>query len=115
MPKDSAAVPYSLRRRWTIADARSAVAELAASGLPLDEFARRQGLKIERLRRWRQRLADEGRRRARAPAPELIEIRQRAAAPIEIVLASGRILRVSETIDVSVVSRLIAALERSGC
>src|SRR5262245_1521758 len=105
MPK-----PYSLRRRWTIADARPAVAEPAASGLPLDEFARREGLKVERLRRWRQRLGGERRRSARAHAPELIEIRQRAVAPIEIVLASGRILRISETIDVSVISRLIAAL-----
>ena len=116
MPKPKSAAPYVLRRRWKITDARAAITALGASGLSLAEFARREGLEVERLRRWRQRLAEEDRRGASAPAParapEVIELRPRQAAPVEVVLASGRILRVAETIDVSALARLVAALEQ---
>lgn len=114
MPKSPAAVPSPPRRRWKIADARAALAALSASGLSLDAFASREGLKVERLRRWRHRVGDHGRAEAVGPLPtaEVIEIRARRPEPIEIVLASGRVLRVSETIDVSVLVRLVAALER---
>lgn len=116
MPKRRAAAPYSHRRRWTTADARSALTALAASGLSLAAFARREGLQVERLRHWRHRLADKGPGTAPvtapAPAPELIEIRPRRAEPVEIILRSGRVLRVAETIDVSTLARLVAALER---
>jgi hypothetical protein len=99
------------RRRWKIADARSVFAALDASGLSLADFARREGLKLPRLRRWRHRLHAHEKRRQVA-APELIEIRPRRAEPVEIVLASGRVLRVAETIDASALARLVAALER---
>ena len=111
MPKVRAAVPFSRRRRWRAADARSALAALAGSGLPIDAFARREGLDVQRLQRWGRRFADE-RRRAPASSPELIEIRPRRAEPIEIVLVSGRVLRVAETVDVAALARLVAALER---
>lgn len=118
MPKPATAAPRSSsrRRRWKITDARSALAALATSGLSLGEFARREGLEVQRLRRWQRRLAHEARprRAAPAPAPELIEIRPRRAEPIEIVLASGRMLRVTETVDVAALARLVAVLER-GC
>lgn len=121
MPKLAAAVPSSQRRRrWKIADARPILATLVASGLSLGEFARREGLEAQRLRRWQRRLAREApparptRPAKPASAPELIEIRPRRAEPIEIVLASGRVLRVTETVDVAVLARLVAALEH-GC
>jgi len=115
MPKLRVTTPR--RRRWKINDARSALAALAASGLSLDEFAQREGLQVQRLRRWSRRLTKEDRRAAavrpvRVVAPELIEIRPRRAEPVEIVLASGRVLRVAETIDVAALARLVAALER---
>lgn len=111
----AAATPASPRRRWKVADARSALAALARSGLSLDEFADREGLQVQRLHRWRRRLADDGRRPVPVAAPELIEIRPRRAEPVEIVLGSGRVLRVAETIDVAALVRLVAALERPGC
>ena len=116
MPKPATAAPRSLsrRRRWKITDARSALAALATSGLSLVEFARREGLEVQRLRRWQRRLAREARPRRAAPAPALIEIRPRRAEPIEIVLASGRMLRVTETVDVAALARMVAVLER-GC
>jgi transposase-like protein len=116
MSNQAAAAPYVVRRRWTITDARAAIAALTASGLSLVAFAQREGLEVERLRRWRARLAAEQRGAApvAAPAaPEVIELRARPATPVEIVLGSGRILRVAETIDVVVLARLVAALERA--
>ena len=114
MPKPVVAAPLSpRRRRWKIADARSALARLAASGLSLGEFARREGLETQRLRRWQRRLGRETRPAAVPPA-ELIEIRPRRPEPVEIVLRSGVIVRVAETIDPATVARLVATLEQ-GC
>ncbi len=130
MPKRRHAAPYTRHRRWTIDDARAALIALSASQLPLADFARREGLSTKRLYRWRRQLADQGRarrtlgaattprpaarvRRPTAPATEVIEIRPRRVEPVEIVLASGRVLRVPETIDVSTLARLVAALERA--
>jgi transposase-like protein len=113
MPRRCIAAPYSLRRRWTVDDAHSALAELAASGLSVDAFARQEGLDAQRLYRWQRRLAGERHDDERAAAPEVVEIRARTAAPVEIVLVSGRMLRVSETIDVAALARLVATLERT--
>jgi hypothetical protein len=121
------------RDRWKIAEARSVLAALAASGLSLPEFARQKELQPQRLRAWRRRLAREVGRPApatrrgrpapvRAPAPPappaLIELRPTASArgaePIEIVLGwSGVTLRIAETIDPGTLVRLVTALR--GC
>jgi transposase-like protein len=118
MPKQSSSEPYVLRRRWTVADARAAVAALSASGLSVAAFARRENLQVQRLRRWCERLGREDRRRpepgeAAPRVPEVVEIRTRPAAGVEIVLRSGRLLKVAETIDVAALTRLVAALERA--
>ena len=42
--------------RWTPTHAALVIRELNASGLTLAEFARRRGLCVQRLRRWRDRL-----------------------------------------------------------
>lgn len=44
--------------RWTPADARTALAQWAASGLTKTAFAEQQGYTTERLRRWERRLAE---------------------------------------------------------
>jgi hypothetical protein len=133
MPKSAAAALIPPRhRRWKIAEARSVLAALAASGLSLPEFARQKELQPQRLRAWRRRLAREVRRLSRAPRrvrpgppapptprapPAVIELRptpnSRPVEPIEIVLGSGVVVRVSETIDAAALARLVAALR--GC
>jgi transposase-like protein len=118
MPKQSSSEPYVLRRRWTVADARAAVAALTASGMSMAAFARRENLQVQRLRRWCERLAGEDRRppEQSEPArrvPEVVEIRTRPASSVEIVLRSGRLLKVAETIDVAALTRLVSALERA--
>jgi len=87
-------------------------------------FAGREGLDEERLYRWRRRFARERKAEACAvtpPAtPAIIELRAATrprpteTEPVEIVLVSGVVLRVAETIDPARLARLVAALER-GC
>src|SRR5215467_13169931 len=107
MPRPRLRAPYLLRRRWTLADARAALSALAASGLSVGTFARREGLDEERLYRWRRRLAGESTAQslatAPAPTPPLIELRPSPGQPepIEVMLKSGVTLRVAETIDPS--------------
>ena len=96
-------------RRWTEADARSALAALDASGLSVAGFAARQGMSAERLYRWRHRLADKPQSVMTAPA--FIEVQRHVAAVVEVVLRSGRMLRTSESIDGAVLRRFADALE----
>ena len=122
MPRRRPPAAYLTRRRWTIIDARDALAAWEASGRSLSEFARRTGLEVKRLYRWRERLAADRSRRIRRPEemPEFVELRPRPQVveqlprdgqPVEVVLRSGRILRVAETIDPLVLLRLVRALE----
>ena len=102
---------YTNRRRWTMEDARAALAALDSSGLSTCLFARRAGLDIQRLYYWRRRLS----RMPSAP-PAFIEVRHRTPSPVEVVLRSGRLVRVSDSIDPVVLRRLVTALdEDSSC
>jgi transposase-like protein len=108
-------MPRKRSRPWTVADARAALTELAASGLSVSTFARREGLHGDRLYRWRRRFAGESKGpgvAGPAPTPALIEIHPnpRRAEPVEIILASGVTLRVAETIDPSALAHLVMAL-----
>jgi len=97
---------------WSEADARAVFVELAASGLSLSEFARREGIEEGRLYRWRRIVAETApRNTSPPPSPPVIELRSstRVAERVEIVLPSGVTLRVAETIDAAALARLIAA------
>ena len=95
-----------------------------ASRLSVSAFAEQEGLDEERLYRWRRRFARERKAEAHAvtpPAtPSIIELRA-ATSPsprraetesVEIVLVSGVVLRVAETIDPARLAGLVAAVER---
>ena len=122
MPSPQAHAPYTRRRRWRVPEARAALDALAASGLSVSAFAEQEGLDEERLYRWRRRFARERKAEARAVTPPIIELRattrpsprRTAIEPVEIVLVSGVVLRIAETIDAARLARLVAALER-GC
>ena len=119
MPKPADHVPK--RRRWTERQARGALDELARSGLSMREFALREGIKLQRLVRWRSRLKGEAGTR---PAPvTFVEVRRRKperaedwrespARQIEVVLFSGRVLRCAEEIDTTVLRRIVGVLEQ---
>jgi hypothetical protein len=80
------------------------------SGLSPNAFATREGIDVQRLYRWRQRLAGEG--VVVDAEPEFIELRPRGLELVEVVLLSGRLLRVSERIAPSTLAQLVAVLER---
>lgn len=110
MPRSPRITVYKKRRRWTATDARAVLSALAASGLSTSAYATREGLGVERLYRWRQRL---GQKRSAAPVrPTFLELTPRATASIEVVLRSGRVLRVPESIDATALLRLIEVLEQ---
>ena len=116
MARGRPTAPYLTRRRWTATDARAALADWRASRLALRTFAQRVGLDAQRLYRWRRVLEAEPRVGHAAAAPEFVEIRPAQIPSVEIVLRSGRLLRVAETIDSSVLARLARALEEeSSC
>jgi hypothetical protein len=84
-------------------------------------FAVREGLDVQRLYWWRRRLVD-----APLPAqletpghcdgqPAFVEIVRPEAAVIEVVLGSGRTLRVRESIDPCALRRLVIALDEGTC
>jgi hypothetical protein len=105
MPKSRSLALYQVRRRWTASEARAALAALEASRLSAHAFAKREGLDVQRLYWWQRRIG------AKTATPAFVEIERRPGEPVEIVLRSGRVLRVAETIDVAVLRRLVEALE----
>jgi transposase-like protein len=110
MPKSPPAASYVTARRWSVAEARSALAALASSGLSASAFAARAGFNVQRLHSWRRKFATAP---AQESTPRFVEFRPPAVERVEIVLRSGRVLRVSESIDPAAVVRLVEALERS--
>jgi hypothetical protein len=116
MPKSPPVATYLTRRRWTVVEARAALAAVDASGLRTSAFAAREGLDVQRLQSWRRKLGTKPKtRKARSPArasrSSFVELRPRGTEPIEIVLRSGRVLRVTESIDAAVLRRLVEVLD----
>ena len=109
MPKSRLAL-FSTRRRWTDTEAHAVLAALDASGLSVSAFAMREGLDVQRLYFWRRRRGAAVVETAAAPA--FVEVRRRTAEHVEVVLRSGRILRVSESIEGTSLRRLVDALEQ---
>jgi transposase-like protein len=113
MPRPRAS-SYQTRRRWTSADAVAALSALRDSGLSVAAFAARERFDAQRLYRWRSQLAATN--RTTQPAPAFVEIQPRQAEPVEVLLRSGRVLRVSESICPAELERPVVVLERvSSC
>lgn len=124
MPKQRArnSSTYLTRRRWTEDDAREALAAFEDSGLTMAAFVVREGLDPQRLQRWRRVLG------APSRGPEFEEIPRRevlasgavvaepeaAGGVLEVVLASGRVVRVSPAFDAPTLRRLLAVLDEAG-
>lgn len=102
----------SLRdRRWSVEEARTVLAEMDRSGLSCAAFALREGLDVQRLYFWRRRLvADADSVESR---PTFVELRPAPLTPerLEVVLRSGRVVRVPESFDEATLRRLIEVLE----
>jgi transposase-like protein len=107
-------LPSSLStgRRWTEDDARAVLDAHTESGLSVAAFAAREGLDPQRVYSWRRRLGRSVEAVEAISAPAFIEIRSSAKCEVvEVVLRCGRVVRVTELIDPSVLRRLVDALE----
>jgi hypothetical protein len=108
---------YLTHRRWTADDARAALADLDASGLDLGTFALDAGLDPQRLKRWRRTLLaaeseavfEEVVAPPGAP-PATVEVGG-ARGWFEVVLASGRVVRVPESFDAGALGRLLIVVD----
>jgi transposase-like protein len=100
----------STRRRWKESEAREVLEAARASGLTLSAFAAREGLAAHRLYFWKQRLEQAGKDSSSPVA--FLELRPSAPAAVEVVLRSGRVLRVSESIAPGALRRLVDVLEQ---
>ena len=97
------------RARWTEQDARAALAALDRSGKSVRRFAAEQGLDPQRLYMWRRRLAGG----ECTTFQEVIVRSSPAASTIEVVLASGVVLRVPSSFDSDALARLLDVLARA--
>jgi hypothetical protein len=101
---------------WTEAEARGVLEAQEASGLSLGEFARRHGLRTQRLRWWKSRLGKEREELSFVPVrvaepPVASKPAGGEEARLEVVLANGRTLRVGPGFDEQALVRLVRALE----
>lgn len=97
-------------RCWTEAEARAALASLAASGESELAFARRNGISRQRLRYWRARLG----RAVASPAFVAVEIPSAGSQAPTIEIQVGEVLlRVRENLEVEHLARLVRALARA--
>jgi hypothetical protein len=81
---------------------------MAVSGLSVREFAEAEGLDAQRIYRWRSALGEK-----RTPA--LVEFRRPAvAAPIEVFLRTGHVVRVSDGFSEKTLRRVMAVLSADG-
>ena len=105
------------RSRWTISMARDVINAQVDSGLSVPAFAQREGLDVNRLYRWRGRLAGMKATVPQPPGPGFVEVRSAPAAscpsaPIEVVLHGGRVVRVPKSFDADTLRRVVEALEQ---
>ena len=84
------------RSYWTMEHARAVLERVERRGIPVKQFAEEQGIGVERLYRWKKRLAQTGAPRSISPRFSEVTIRPGSlAAAIEIELLGGVHLRVT--------------------
>jgi hypothetical protein len=112
--KDDAVVRVAALAYWRAEDARVLVEAWQRSGQRLSAFASRHGIRPERLARWADRLKHEeavGFHRVRLVNGDRVV--ERAAEPIEILLGSGRSVRVPSGFATEDLERVLMVLRAS--
>ena len=92
----------------------------AKSGISIEAFAAREGLDAKRLKWWRWKLGTQ----VPPPAsePRFVPVRvvdsgadsADGAAPLEVVLPNGRVVRVPAAFDAEALERVLAIASREG-
>ena len=85
----------------------------ASSGLTVAAFCRGEQLSLQSFYYWKRRLVPAS--PSPTQGPRLLPVHLLAAAPVEIVLATGTVLRVSPGCDLAFVRALLDALGRPSC
>jgi transposase-like protein len=115
MPTKPPSSPFK-RSRWTEQEARVALAALERSGKSVGLFAAEHGLAPQRLYSWRRRLDALGEAEPTTFQELVVRPSPRASAGesdgarLEIVLASGVVVRVPPSFDAAVLRRLLEVL-----
>jgi hypothetical protein len=116
--KSVAVLRVARRQRWQVADGRVVVESWRRSGEGLGEFARRHGIRPQRLSRWAQRL-EEAEPPVQFHPVRLLEQEddpRRKAEPLEIVLGDGCLVRVPAGFAAEDLKRVLSVLAvGSGC
>lgn len=100
-------------RQWTEEEARAALEELDGTGESAAGFARRRGIRPQRLAYWKKRLPARARTKFVA-----VELPPAAPRPAIEIATGGIVVRVREGLDVDHVARLVEAIGRltgGGC
>lgn len=126
-------VVATTRRSWSREQKRAIVAEIDVGGATLSEVARRHGIHSSLLFRWRKTLGSvmgdapvvASARTSAVSAPSFVPVMLPPPSPpsapcplakastIEVVLDSGRTVRVGADVDTGALVRIIEALEKS--
>jgi hypothetical protein len=93
--------------RWSEAQARAALDELAHSGLSAQAFAEREGISVQRISYWKKRLREQAVPVQSPDAFVAVPIPQRAS--VEITLGSV-VVRVPSHLDPRQIARLVTAI-----
>ena len=100
-------------RRWTAEEAREALRAQESSGQSVAAFARAEGIPPSRMYWWRSRLSSE---------VSFVEVERppkagvsKAESSLEVVTASGHVVRVTRNFDALTLRRLLDVLEGEAC
>jgi transposase len=99
-------------RRWDARRAKSILAALEEADMSVAEFARSQGVAPRRLYRWRRTLRknDPALAFEEVAVERAVRIGELDAERIEVVLGSGRAVRVGRDFDPEALRRLLTVL-----
>ena len=106
-------VPDPARERlW-----RKRLARWKASGLKVRDFCQQEGVTPTAFAHWRKEIAARDARRAEAAEPLFVPVHvtPAAAAPLEVALPGGRVVRVPPGFDPAHLRAVVAALEGPPC
>ena len=98
--------------RWSDDVARSLLSAWRGSGLSVEQFAQQQGLKPQRIYRWRKKL-DGSSKDSLALLPVHMTSSKRSGEPVAVLLRTGQVIKVSRGFDEEAFARAVTILEGS--
>lgn len=112
-----------IQAQWSASEAKRVLAAAARSGLSIEAYGRAQGISPQRLYWWRKRLRDQRAERGPSDSTALVAVPKAMSfvelaaepelhlAPIEVVLANGRIVRVPSSFDDGALLRVLSVAD----